>query len=80
VDDDGRLDLLLGTKSELLLLKNEGTPDAPAFSSPTAIELDGSPQRATPDFGDLNNDGRTELVVGTKRGGFVLFQPRSSPE
>jgi hypothetical protein len=80
VDDDGRLDLLLGTENELLLLRNEGTPDAPAFSSPTTIELDGIPKRATPDFGDLNDDGRPDLVMGTRRGGLVLFRPRSSPE
>jgi len=80
VDDDGRLDLLLGTEKELLLLRNEGSAEAPEFSSPRPVDLEGIPQRATPDFGDVNNDGRTELVVGTKRGGLVLFQPRSSRE
>jgi hypothetical protein len=78
VNDDGQLDLLLGTERELLLLENEGTSDAPSFSSPRTIALKGIPLRATPDSGDLNNDGQAELVLGTKRGGIVLFQPRSS--
>lgn len=75
VDDDGRLDLLVGTKDDLLLYRNEGTDGSPSFSeSPASIELDGLPRLATPAFGDLNRDGRAELVVGGQRGGLVLFQ------
>jgi len=80
VNDDGQLDLLLGTESELLLLRNDGSPDAPTFSSPTTVELSGIPERATPDVGDLDADGRPELVLGGKRGGLVLFQPRAAAQ
>lgn len=80
VNDDGGLELLLGTESELLLLRNEGTPDDPDFSSPTTVDLEGIPLRPTPALGDLNNDGQSDLVIGGKRGGLVLFQPRLSQE
>jgi len=75
VDGDGTLDLLLGTKTKLSLLRNEGTSQRPDFASPTPVDLEGVPRHATPAVGDLNGDGQAELVVGGQRGGLVLFQP-----
>ncbi|MFB6229875.1 MAG: FG-GAP repeat domain-containing protein [Salinibacter sp.] len=75
-DGDGTLDLLLGTKDELVLLQNQGTSKAPAFGAPTTIDLKGVPRRPTPALGDLNGDGKPELVMGGQRGGLVLFQSR----
>jgi hypothetical protein len=63
-----------------LLLRNDGSPGAPTFSSPTTVELNGIPERATPAVGDLDADGRPELVLGGKRGGLVLFQPRAAAQ
>jgi len=80
VDRDGTLDLLLGTKNELVLLRNQGTSTAPDFGAPTTIDLEGVPRRPTPALGDLNGDGRPELVVGGQRGGLVLFQSRRPEE
>lgn len=76
VDGDGTLDLLLGTKDELLFLRNQGTAQEPDFAASTTVDLDGVPRRAAPAFGDLNDDGFPELLMGGERGGLVLFQPR----
>jgi len=78
VDGDGTLDLLIGTKNELLLVRNQGTPAAPRFGEPTVVDLKGMPRQATPAMGDLNDDGHPELVVGGQSGGLVLFQPRAA--
>jgi len=78
VDGDGRLDLLVGTKQELLLARNQGSPSAPEFNTPRAVSLDGVPRQATPAFGDLTGDGQAELLVGGQRGGLVLFRPHAS--
>jgi len=73
-DGDGALDLLIGTKTKLSLLRNEGTSQRPDFAPPTPIQRKGIPRHATPAVGDLNGDGQTELVMGGQRGGLVLFQ------
>ena len=77
VDGDGALDLLVGAKEGLFVVRNMGTPQAPAFdATPRAVALDGIPRLATPTLADLDGDGRVDLVSGTERGGVVLFQPR----
>ena len=78
IDGDGRLDLLVGTKEQMLLFRNQGTSQSPDFASPTPIELEGMPRQPTPAVGDLDGDSRPELVVGGQRGGLVLFQSPAS--
>jgi hypothetical protein len=79
-DGDGALDLLIGTKTKLSLLRNEGTSQSPDFASPTPIERKGIPRHATPAVGDLDGDGQSELVMGGQRGGLVLFQAGTARE
>ncbi len=81
VDGDGDLDLLVGSKDDLLLIQNEGTPDAPDFEGEaTPLELEGVPSLSVPAMGDLNGDGSPELLLGGEQGGLVLFQAPSSKE
>ncbi|WP_103030341.1 FG-GAP repeat domain-containing protein [Salinibacter altiplanensis] len=80
VTGNGRLDLLVGTDDDLLLLRNKATADAPSFGAPTPVDLDGIPRNATPAWGDLDGTGAADLVVGGTRGGLVLFQPQSATE
>ena len=69
--------LLVGAKEGLFVVRNTGTPQAPAFdAAPRAVSFDGGPRLATPALADLDGDGRLDLVSGTERGGLVLFQSR----
>jgi hypothetical protein len=78
INGDGTLDLLVGAEEGLFVVRNTGTPTAPAFEeSPTQVSVDGLLRLATPAVGDLDGDGQFDVVSGTERGGLVLFQPET---
>lgn len=76
VDADGDQDMIVGSETEgLVLFKNTGSPEAPVFQrhGPLAIDV---PPLAVPEFGDVDGDGRDELLVGGLGGGLYLFDDR----
>lgn len=78
IDGDGDLDLLVGSdEAGLALFRNEGTVAAPRFVRDTAFALD-APPLAAPAAGDLDGDGRAELLLGGNGGGLTYFA-RSAP-
>jgi hypothetical protein len=78
LDGDGDLDLVIGTESGTLqVYRNTGSRKAPAFQRDEAADLDLPPYSA-PAFGDLNGNGRTELIAGAAGGGLLLYQVAGS--
>ena len=75
LDGDGVRDLLVGAEDGLYLIHNQGTASDPSFGDTTRVKRAGVPRLATPAVGDLDGDGRPDLVMGSERGGLVLMQP-----
>jgi len=85
LDGDGDLDFVVGEKlGTLIYFKNTGTETEPVFvltqgaDSPVdgidiAAESDIADGRAAPAFGDLDNDGDLEIVIGHQDGHFLYF-------
>jgi hypothetical protein len=74
IDDDGDLDLIIGSKVEgLLFYRNTGTTEQSRFQKEALLNDLRITQFAAPNFGDLNGNGINELLIGNKEGGVFYF-------
>ena len=77
VDDDGDLDLMVGTeRNGIVFFRNEGDEAAPAFiESPSPFPvLESLPRWVTPELADLDGDGDLELMTGGDGGGAYYYR------
>lgn len=81
LDNDGDLDLIVGEYyGNMQYYQNTGTNTAPAFAAPLAnpFGLSAGLDYAFPSFGDLDNDGDFDLIIGEYNGNLQYFQNTGS--
>ena len=73
LDGDGDLDLVVGTAvGDVRTFHNVGTATAPRFVEGGAVP--GGRRRTVPTLGDLDGDGRPEVIAGTDAGGLLFWR------
>ncbi len=74
LDKDGDLDVLIGnTVGDLFAFENVGSKRAPAWRPKTAWELHDFGEGVHPTLGDLDRDGRVDLLIGREQGDVQAF-------
>jgi hypothetical protein len=81
VDDDGDLDLMLGTwNRDVAFYRNAGTRSAPRFERDTTVSLDiERAGNATPVLVDFDGDGDLDLLVGEATGELTFVRNEGTP-
>lgn len=79
LNGDGKLDLAVVNQSAstLSIFRNAGSVGSIAFAAPIHIDTPLSPSDLA--VGDVNHDGKPELIVSSKTAGRVTIYPNSAP-
>jgi hypothetical protein len=72
LDNDGKLDIITGAA----ILANSSEPSSVVVSAPWYLQT-GTPQDI--DVGDIDGDGKPEIVLANGSNGFSIFKNNSSP-
>lgn len=84
-EGDGDLDLLVGNiAGRLILIANEGAPQAAAWGAKRAVQAAGQDIQvnggdAGPEVADWDGDGSWDLVIGAGDGSVLWFRNRGTP-